>query len=123
MQQLKHTKNTCHLYFLDLLLSFCFLAIFGESIYDPPLLKLTLLRLNTMYQHYHRQIHFLSLILLTLLDIFAKKVQKGLICFATHHNFYIITFCMHSSSIIRIFRRNKINCHCWLNFPLTGGLF
>ena len=29
-----------------------------------------------MHQHYHRQIHFFSLILLTLLDIFAKKDSK-----------------------------------------------
>ena len=68
MQQLKHTENTCHLYFLDLLLLF-----WGESIYDPPLFKLTLLRLyNTIHQHYHRQIHFLSLILID----FCKKDSK-----------------------------------------------
>ena len=29
-----------------------------------------------MHQHYHRQIHFFSLILLTLYDIFAKKDSK-----------------------------------------------
>ena len=45
MQQLKHTKSTCHLYFVDLLLLFLFFSRLGESIYDPPLLKLTLLRL------------------------------------------------------------------------------
>ena len=126
MKQLKHTENTCHLYFLDLLLPFCFLAIWGNLYMIHLYLNLLYKDYNTMHQHYHRQIHFLSLILLTPLDIFAKKFKKILnnfICFTTHHNFYIITFCMHSSSLIRIFRKNKVNCHCQLNFPLARVLF
>ena len=42
MQQLKHTENTCCHYFLDLL----FFSHLGESVYDPPLLKLTLVKLK-----------------------------------------------------------------------------
>ena len=112
MQQLKHTENTCHHYFLDLLLPF--LAIWGNLYMIHLYLNLLYEDYNTIYQHCHREIHFLLLILLTLLDIFAKNVQKVLdnfICFTTNHNFYIITFCMHSFSLIRIFRRSKNNCH------------
>ena len=45
MQHLKHTENTCHHYSFGFIVAFLFFSHLGESIYDPPLLKLTLLRL------------------------------------------------------------------------------
>ena len=48
-----------------------------------------------------------------------KKFFNNFICFTTHHDFYIITFCLHSTDLIRIFRWNRINWHCYLNFPFS----
>ena len=40
------------------------------------------------------------------------------LCFIINHDFCVVTFWMHYTLFIRIiFKRNKINCYCWLNFP------
>ena len=70
-----HIENTCHPYFLDLLLPFCFLAILGNLYITST--KTYLIKIIIQYINTHRQIDFLPLILLTLLDIFAKKIKKG----------------------------------------------
>ena len=44
MQQLKHIEGSCHYYFFGFIVFFLFSSHSGESIYDPPLLKLILLR-------------------------------------------------------------------------------
>ena len=45
MQQLKDIESICHYYFFGFIAAFLFFSHSGESIYDPPLLKLILLRL------------------------------------------------------------------------------
>ena len=44
MLKLQHIENIYNHYFLDLLLISYFFYHFGESIYDPPLIKLILLK-------------------------------------------------------------------------------
>ena len=42
---------------------------------------------------------------------------SNIICFTTHHNFYIIALWMHNTCFFQIFNRNKIDWLCLLNFP------
>ena len=44
MQQLNHIESTYHYYFWGFIVAFLFFNYPGESIYDPPLFKLNLLR-------------------------------------------------------------------------------
>ena len=60
---------------------------------------------NTTDQHYQKQIHYISLILLTFLGIFLKENQKIIKWF---YSFYVITLCMHSTPVFRIFRQRKV---------------
>ena len=41
-----------------------------------------------------------------------KKFFYNFICFITNHDFYVITFWMHYTLSIIIFRRNKVICYC-----------
>ena len=69
---------------------------------------------DAINQQYKKQIHFLSVFFLILLDIFAKETQKFfnyLIYFIAHHNFYTMAICKHSTNFIRFFRTYKINYH------------
>ena len=46
-----------------------------------------------------------------------KKFFYNFIFFIINNDSYAITFWIHCSLFIIIFRRNKINCSCWLDFP------
>ena len=50
-----------------------------------------------------------------------KKFFYNPICFIINHDFYVITFWMHYTFSIVIFRRHKINCYLWLDF--SGIIF
>ena len=75
MQQLEHIESIFYYYFWDLLLPFYCLTIL-ENVY------MIHLYLNLFYEDYNaisqKQIHFSSIFLLILLDIFAKEIQKVL---------------------------------------------
>ena len=60
---------------------------------------------NTTDQHYQKQIHYISLILQTFLGIFLKENQKIIKWF---YSLNVITLCMHSTPVFRIFRRRKV---------------
>ena len=78
MQQLQHIESICHHCFQDLLLLFLFLTIMENLYMIHRDLDLFYDIYNTIGQHYQKQIHFLSSIVLTFLDIFVKENQKGL---------------------------------------------
>ena len=46
-----------------------------------------------------------------------KKLFDNYISSIINHDFHVITLWMHYVLFISVFRRNKINCYCWLNFP------
>ena len=76
MQQLKHTENNYHHYFMDLLLLFYFSTI-QENLYMIHLFSNLFfegdVRINRYYQ---KQTRFLSLILLNFFDNFVKEIQN-----------------------------------------------
>ena len=74
---------------------------------------------NIITEYIHRQTHYLHLFFKPNLiprKKWLKKLFYNLICFLTNHNFHVITLWMHYTLFINIFRRNKGNCYCWLNF-------
>ena len=120
--QLQLIGSTYHHYFLDSLLSFYFLTILENLDMIDFDLNFYYEIFSTINQHNQIKNHFLSLILLFFLEILGnrfKKVFIDLICFITNQNFYVIFFTMDNTSFFRAFRRNKVSCHCWLNFPFT----
>ena len=46
----------------------------------------------------------------------SKNFFNNFICIIINHKSYIISLWMHYTLFIIFFRRNKINCYCWLNF-------
>ena len=52
---------------------------------------------------------------------FIKEWFKGFfynfICFIINYDFYVITFWMHYTLFIIVFRKNRVSCFYWLNFP------
>ena len=119
-QLLQHIENTCHHYFLDLLLLFCFFSHLEESIYERNL-DLFYGNCNVIDQRYQFQIHYLSSILLSLFDIFVKELKSfSMISFVSLPIIIsMLWFWMYSTRFVRIFRRKK--CHCYLNFSFALG--
>ena len=45
-----------------------------------------------------------------------KKFFANFICLIRNHDFCIIILWMHYTLFISVFKRNKVNCHCYQNF-------
>ena len=99
-----------------------FLNHFAVSIYDPPRIQTYFMKFLIKYIN-NITTTSLSLILFSNSSwYFCKndsKISSMISSVSYHHNFYIIAFRIYSTSFIKILRRTKINCNCWLNFPFA----
>ena len=107
-----------HHYFLDILLLFYFWTI-QENLYMVRLFsKLFFECGNTINQTMTNQLTSSHWFFQPILIFLQKKNNKFfaiLICFITHHNFYIAALGMHSTSFFRIFSIKWINFICIVN--------
>ena len=95
----------------DLLLLVVYLLLLGESIYDPPCLKSIY---NVINEHSQIWNHYLSLMFPIQFDMQKEVIKKffcNFICFIINHNFYVVTFWMHYTVFIIIFKRHKLSKH------------
>ena len=102
------------LLFFGLIVAFLFFSHLGESTYDLGLFSFIFLKFifwNLYIKNKLALSHFFFKPFLISLQKRFKKWFDNIICFTTHQNIYIVTFHMHSTNFIAIFRRNKINCH------------
>ena len=102
-------------------MAFRFLAIYENLYMIHRNLDLFYDIFNAINHRYQIQIHYLSFILLKFSDFLVKKNHNAFILLP-NHNLFVITLWMNSTCIVSIFERKKVNCYCYLNFPLTLGL-
>ena len=116
MQTLLHIENIDHLYFSDLLLPSCFFIQLRDSIYDPTRLKFALWHLwyNSSTESKTKLLPFIDV---SKPSWYLERSDSKNFCGNSvyiSHCFHVITFWMHYSLFIPIFRGNKVNCDCWI---------
>ena len=75
---------------------------------------------NSINQRNQSQNHYLPLMFpnqFNILQEVFKKFFDNFICFIISYNFYVVTLWMYYLLFIDVFKRNKVNCYGWLNFP------
>ena len=97
-------------------MAFRFLAIYENPYMIHRNLDLFYDIFNAINHRYQIQIHYLSFILLKFSDFLVKKNHNAFILLP-NHNLFVITLWMNSTCIVSIFKRKKVNCYCYLNFP------
>ena len=109
----QHIENVYYHHFSYLLLhSF---KQSGESMYEPPRLKFILWHLQYIKLTQSKIKSPLLIVVSKLIWYFErsdKKFSNNFINTIKSHNLYVITFWMHCTLFIDIFRKKKFNCNC-----------